>query len=423
MTNGKYTLGFLGLGNIGAPTYKLLHDRFGDKFCVKYALVRDVNKDRGDLPKDILTTDVDIILNDPEVDIVVEFLGGVDPAWQYLNTALKNGKSVVTANKAALAAKWDELNKSALSSGAGIYFEAACCAGIPLIHSLKGGLQANKISRLLGIINGTTNYMLCKMKNEGLSYDEALALAQKNGLAEPDPSADVNGFDVGNKLSILLSLAMHMKISIDDIFMEPLSNITMQDIQYGQEMGLCLKYLAVGKQKENNIEARVHPTFIPYSHPLASVHDSYNAVMITGDAVEDLMFYGRGAGQYPTASALVSDILYAVSTPKGLHPTFTEEVTVQKNIVINKDWESEYFLRINLVDKPRMLARVADILGQCDISLAKVIQTEMGNSHVPVVFLTHTALESNMQKAIKMLDSILKSDYNFGCLVRVERNI
>ena len=421
--NDKYVLGFLGFGNIGAPTYKLLQERFSDIFFVKYALVRDLSKNRGDLPTNILTTDPDVILNDPEVDIVVEFLGGVEPAWQYMNTALKNGKSVVTANKAALAAKWDELNKSALSSGAGLYFEAACCTGIPLIRSLKGSLQANNISRFLGIINGTTNYILCKMTSEGWSYNEALASAQQKGLAEPDPSADVSGYDAANKLSILLSLAMHTKISVEDIFTEPITNITMQDIKYGQDMGLCLKYLAIGKREGNNIEARVHPTFIPYTHPLASVYDSYNAVFITGDVVENLMFYGRGAGQYPTASALISDILNAASTPNGLHNSFTEEVTGHKNIEINKDWESEYFLRVNLIDKPSMLAKVADIFGKCDVSLKKVIQTEFGSSYVPVVFLTHTALESNIQKVVQMLKSSLKTDCELGCLIRVERNI
>ena len=423
MTGNKHTIGFLGLGNIGAPTYKLLNERFGDKFFVKYALVKDLNKKRENLPGNILTNDPDIILNDPDVDIVVEFLGGVEPAWQYMNTALKNGKNVVTANKAALAAKWDELNKSALSTGAGIYFEATCCTGIPIISSLKNSLQANKISRLLGIINGTTNFILSKMNNEGLPYSEALSLAQRYGLAEPDPSADVSGFDAANKLSILLSLATRVKISIDDVFMETITNVTMRDIKYGQDMGLCLKYLAIGKRKGNNIEARVHPTLIPCTHPLASVQDSYNAVLLTGDVVEDLMFYGKGAGQNSTASALISDIFNAASTPKGLHASYTDEVTARKEIMINEDWECEYFLRVNLLDKPGMLARVADVLGQCDISIAKVVQTEIGKSHVPVVFLTHTAFESKMRKAIKMLNSRLKSDCGIESLLRVERGI
>jgi homoserine dehydrogenase len=261
------------------------------------------------------------------------------------------------------------------------------------------------------------------MKNDGFSYNEALSLAQQNGLAEPDPSADVSGFDAANKLSILLSLAMRTRIPIDNIFMEPITNITMQDIKYGQDMGLCLKYIAIGKRIGHNIEARVHPTFIPDTHPLASVNDSYNAVLITGDIVENLMFYGRGAGQFPTASALISDILNAASTPRGLHPVFTEEVSVQNNIIINKDWESEYFLRINLIDKPGMLARVAEIFGQCEISLAKVIQTEVNNSHASVVFLTHKAFESNIQKAIQMINSLPKTDCKFGCLIRVESNI
>ena len=261
------------------------------------------------------------------------------------------------------------------------------------------------------------------MKNEGSTYEKALSEAQQNGLAEPDPSADVSGFDAANKLSILLSLAMRTKISVDDIFMEAITNIAAQDIQYGQDMGLCLKYLAIGKRQGDNIEARVHPTFIPHKHPLASVHDSYNAVMITGDAVEDLMFYGKGAGQYPTASALVSDILNAASTPCGLHDSYSEEVRAQKNITINDDWKSEYFIRVNLIDKPGMLARVADILGQCDVSLAKVIQTEVGSPYVPVVFLTHTALESNMQKAIGLLNTQLSEDCALGSLIRVERNV
>jgi homoserine dehydrogenase len=261
------------------------------------------------------------------------------------------------------------------------------------------------------------------MKDDGLSYGEALDSAQQIGMAEPDPSADVSGYDAANKLSILLSLAMRTKISVDDIFMESITDITMQDIKYGQDMGLCLKYLAIGKRKENNIEARVHPTFIPCTHPLASVYDSYNAVFITGDATEDLMFYGRGAGKYPTASALISDILNAASTPNGLHDSYNDEVTAQKDIVINKDWESEYFLRINLLDKPGMLAKVADIFGKCDVSLAKVIQTEHGSSYAPVVFLTHTALESNIQKMAQMLKSKLNADCELGCLIRVERNI
>ena len=423
MTNGKCTIGFLGLGNIGAPAFKLLSERFGNKFFIKHALVRDINKIRENMPKNILTNDPDTILNDPEVDIVVEILGGVEPAWQYMNTALKNGKSVVTANKAALAAKWDELNKSALNSGAGIYFEAACCAGIPIIRSLKGSLQANEISRLFGIINGTTNFILCKIQNEGLSYKDALSLAQQCGLAEPDPTADISGYDAANKLSILLSLAMRMKIPVNDIFTESISGINMQDIKYAQDMGLCLKYLAIGKRSGNNIEARVHPALIPNTHPLASVNDAYNAVLINGDMMEDLMFYGKVAGQNSTASALISDIINAASTPKGLHAYFTEENTVQKGITINKDWESEYYLRINIHNKSGIPAKAVDILGHNDISTANVIQTEANDPYAPVVFLTHKALESKMQKAIKSFASSLKNDCSIECLLRVERNL
>ena len=420
MRNEKYVVGFLGLGNIGGAVYEILKKRFDNKFIVKYALVKDLKKNRN-VPKEILTDDPNDILNDSEIDVVVEFMGGIEPAWKYMNTALENGKNVVTANKAALAARWKELNETAKNADKGLYFEATCCAGIPLISALKNSLQANEISQFLGIVNGSTNYILSKMSDEKLSYSDALDLASANGYTEPDPSADVNGDDAVNKLAILLSLATHTKISVEDIFVEGMTNLDIKDIKCGEEMGLSLKFLAIGKCKDKHIEARVHPTFIPFFNPLASVKDNYNAVMLTGDVLGDVMFYGLGAGRYPTASAVVSDIINATSTPNGMHDSYDQEVARKGNITINEDWKSEYFLRINVLDTPGMLARVADIFGKCNVSIAKVVQIESDyNNYIPVVFLTHLTLESNMQNVMKILDS--SKDCKRGCLIRIERN-
>lgn len=422
MDKEKIIVGFLGFGNIGAPTYKLLTERFGGRFHVKSALVHDLSRDWG-APDGLLTDKPEQILNDPDIDIVCEFMGGVEPAWRFVSQALQNGKSVVTSNKAMLAAHWSELAAAAAQSGAGLYFEAAVAAAIPLLRSIRGSLQANEITGALGIVNGTTNYILDQMQTKGLSYASALSQAQEKGYAEPDPTADVSGYDAQNKLSIILSLAMHTHVKVEDVFAEGIQNINMTDIQCGQEMGFTLKLLAIGKKDGNQIEARVHPTFIPSAHPLASVHDSFNAVFLKADAAGDLMFYGRGAGQYPTASALVSDILNAASTPKGQHDALTAEATVQKHILINEDWACEYFLRLNLADKPGMMAKAAGILGRCDVSLAQIIQRDYGQEYASVVFLTHRALESNMKKAIALLNEELKGSCTLENLIRVERDI
>ena len=302
----KITIGFLGCGNVGSGVWWLLENFAGDiahrvglSFHVKKVLVRTLDKPRDiEFPAGVLTTNPEDILDDPEIDMVVEFLGGENPAYSYMLRALKNGKTVVTANKVAFALHWHELQKAAKKSGAGLYYEAAVCAAIPIIHSLEESLQANSINKVLGIINGTTNYILSRMSSENADYETVLKDAQKLGLAEPDPSSDVEGLDAAYKLSILASIAFHGRVPFKNVYVEGITKVTTEDIRCGEELGYTLKLLAIAKRDGLKVETRVHPTFIESSHPLANVNGSFNAVYLFGHACKEMMFLGRGAAIY-----------------------------------------------------------------------------------------------------------------------------
>ena len=307
-------IGFLGCGNVGSGVWKLLSGfgeeiahRTGLRFQVKRVLVRDVTKKREiDMHAALLTDRVEDVITDPDISIVLEFLGGEEPAHRWLTAALENGKTVVTANKVAFDLHWHELQKTAQKSGAGLYYEAAVCGAIPIIHSLEESFQANRINRIYGIVNGTTNYILTRMSQEGADYDTVLRDAQRLGLAEPDPSTDVEGLDAAYKLSILASLAFHGRVPFENVYVEGITNVKTEDIRYGQELGYTLKLLAIAKRDGLQVETRVHPTFIPNDHPLANISGSFNAVFLHGHACGEMMFMGRGAGDLPTASAIVS---------------------------------------------------------------------------------------------------------------------
>ena len=282
----KVNIGFLGCGNIGAGVWRLLRE-FGEEigrreqlcFELRRALVRDVHKARGvDLPEKLLTDRPEDVLCDPQIEIVLEFMGGEEPAAAYIERALRSGKTVVTANKMALSTHWAALSAAAAQSGAGLYFEASVCGAIPVIRAMTDSLQANRVESLMGIINGTTNYILTRMTREGSRFDDVLYDAQRLGLAEPDPTADVEGYDAAYKLSILSSLAFHTHVPVESVYREGITKISPIDIACGQEMGLTLKLLAVAKRCGDTVEARVHPTFVPSAHPLASVSDAFNAV-------------------------------------------------------------------------------------------------------------------------------------------------
>lgn len=407
-------VGFLGFGNIGSGVYQVLRDnadliehRDGLHFEVKRMLVRDVNKSRKFMVGTKLTTDVADIAGDPEIEFVCEFMGGIHPAREYILEVLKAGKTVITANKQVLANCWPELQAAAQESGAGLYFEASVAGGIPIIRTMWDSIQANHIDSIMGIINGTTNYILTRMTEEGLSYEEVLESAQKLGLAEPDPTSDVEGYDAMYKLSILGSMGFHTRLPIDVIYHEGITKVTKEDIAYGKEMGYTLKLLAIGKKRGNEVEARVHPAFIPNTHPLASIRGAFNAVFMHGDAVGDLMLYGRGAGDLPTASAIISDLVYACHQDKHRYMTFKNQPFLDPGTTILEDWESEYYLHVKVVDKPGVLAKMTQIFADHEVSVASVFQknTEAKEGSASVVFVTHKTRELAMKSVLKDLEA------------------
>lgn len=308
-------IGILGLGTVGTGVAKIIQknqadiaQRVGANIEIAKALVRNLDKERI-LPKELLTTDANEILDDPSIDIIVELLGGEHPSREYMIRALENGKHLVTANKDVIAKYGKELFDIAEKNNLDVMFEASVAGGIPIIHPLKDCLIGNKIQEIMGIINGTTNYMLTKMTQDNVDYQTVLAEAQAKGYAEADPTADVGGLDAARKIAILASIAYNSRITVNDVYVEGITKISPEDIANARELGYIIKLLGIAKETESGVEVRVHPTFIPMSHPMASVNDVFNAIFVTGDAVGDAMFYGRGAGELPTASAVLGDIM------------------------------------------------------------------------------------------------------------------
>lgn len=418
----KTAVGFLGCGNIGCGVYRLImehgaamEENEGVAFDVRRVLVRSLGKKRSvEVPREIMTDCADDVLADPEIKIVMEFMGGVEPAASYMIRALQNGKTVVTANKMALASRWDDIVDAARSSGAGLYYEASVCGAIPIIRAMNDSLQANRITSVMGIINGTTNYILSRMSSEGAAYEDVLSDAQRLGLAEPDPTADVEGYDAAYKLSILSSLAFHKHIPVESVYREGITNVTPLDVQCGKEFGLTLKLLAVAKEENRKVQTRVHPTFIPNAHPLASVTDAFNAVYVQGHACGEMMFYGRGAGDMPTASALVSDLVKAAKGQKHPLPAVKNEACEMA-----EDWSCVHFVRMLAVDQPGVLALVSSKFAQQGVSIASMVQKgrDERNKHAQLVFLTHKASEKAVRAAIAQMNEEMVSQVS---IIRVE---
>ncbi len=402
-------LGLLGCGNIGGGVLRLLEQqkdallcREGFDFEIRKVLVRDLSKPRRvNLPPAAYTVHPEEVTDDPQIDVVLEFLGGTEPAAGLLIRALENGKAVVTANKMALAARWEEIFAAAEKGGAGLFFEAAVGGAIPVIRAITDSLQANRITGIMGIINGTTNYILSRMSAEGMAYEEALAEAKRLGLAEPDPTADVEGYDSACKLSILTSLTFRKHIMPEDVYREGISGVTPIDIACGREMGLVLKLLAVGREGEDGIQARVHPAFVPASHPLAGVNGAFNAVFIDGHVCGEMMLYGRGAGDAPTASAIVSDLIHAARGEARLPVTEGGRTTPLD------DWESGYFIRLRAKDQPGVLSMASGKLAEQGVSIASMMQKGMRDpsGFVQLVILTHRARERAVRAALEELDA------------------
>lgn len=418
----KIAIGFLGCGNIGCGVYKLLETygpqiekNEGVAFEIKKILVRSLGKKRSwEIPEQLLTDDADEVLNNPEISIVMEFMGGEEPAASYMIRALENGKTVVTANKMALASHWDEIVTAAREHGAGLYYEASVCGAIPIIRAMNDSLQANRISSVMGIINGTTNYILSRMSSEGAAYEDVLLDAQRLGLAEPDPTADVEGYDAAYKLSILSTLAFHRHVPVESVYREGITGVTALDVACGKEFGLTLKLLGVAKEEDGRIQARVHPTFVPCGHPLAGVGDAFNAVYVHGHACGEMMFYGRGAGDMPTASALVSDLIKAACQKRHAYPAVCDEPCVMAD-----DWNCVHFVRMRAKDEPGVLAVLASKFAKYGVSIASMVQKGEADAHgfVQLVFLTHKASEHSVRCALAEID---EDKGCVGSVIRVE---
>lgn len=409
----QIVIGFLGCGNVGGGVWELLQG-FAPQIAhrdqlsirVKKVLVRDVHKARTcSVPQELLTTNPDDVLCDPEITLVAEFMGGEQPATDYLLRALENGKTVVTANKVAVALNWHKLQAAAMAHHVGLYYEASVCGAIPIINALMTPLQANNITKLMGIINGTTNYILSRMSAQGEPYEAVLADAQRLGLAEPDPSSDVEGLDAAYKLSIMASLAFHARVPFNKVYREGITHVTAMDISYGKEMGYVLKLLAIAKRDGNTIEVRVHPTFLPEKHPLATVDGSFNAVYLYGHACKEMMLQGRGAGDMPTASAVVGDIIHAAMVDVHVHPTFVNEAEPVKELSFTNNWTTKYYIRVSAIDAPGVLSSVAGCFAKQNVSIASMMQKgSVEGGRVPLVFITHAAPEQAMRAAISTLD-------------------
>lgn len=420
----KVGVALLGLGTVGGGTYRILvnnKSRIEEEYGISLEIIKIMERDKKKaeklgVPLSVLTTDINDIISNPEINVVAEFFGGIEPAKTFLIQSLEAGKSIVTANKELFSKNWPELEMAAKKGNAGLYFEATCAGGVPVIRTLNDAMQANTITAIKGIINGTTNYILTKMSDEGADYGDVLKTAQKLGYAEANPEADVEGYDASYKLSILSTLAYKTAVPVNAVYREGITKITNADIEFGKEFGLTIKLLGISKKTDKGIEARVHPVFIPKTHPLSSVKGSFNAVYISGDAVDDIMLYGRGAGDLPTGSAIVSDIVYAGLSER--HKRFPQVLRKDKCNFIS-DFESEYYIRLLVNDKPGVLASLSGILGKYDISITTMVQKE-GENVVPLCFVTHKTCEKAIQNAVSEIKK-LPDVIEVSNIIRVER--
>ncbi|HVF20802.1 MAG TPA: homoserine dehydrogenase [Mycobacteriales bacterium] len=417
-------VGVLGCGNVGGALVQLLLGdadgiarRTGLRLQVARVAVRNVARERAvDLPEGCLTHDAEAVVNDPDIDVVVEVIGGIEPARSLILQALKAGKPVVTGNKELLANVGSELFEAAATAGVDLLYEASVAGGIPLIRPLRESLAGERILRVMGIVNGTTNFILTKMTEEGASYADALAEAQSLGFAERDPTADVEGFDAGAKAAIIASIAFGVKVVAGDVYREGISGITAADIAFAGRLGYVVKLLAIAEQLDGQVAVRVHPAMIPATHPLAAVRESFNAVFIEGEAVGELMLYGRGAGGMPTASAVLGDLIDAAHNLRAGGAGRTAPLG-RADLRPIDELSSQYYLDLMVDDRPGVLAAVAGVFGEHGVSIRSMEQEGLG-AEARLVFITHTARERDMQATISGLRQ-LPAVERIGSLLRV----
>jgi homoserine dehydrogenase len=425
MTAHVVRIGVIGHGTVGAAFVKLVKQqsntiaaRSGVRLEIARVAVRNTAAHAGSLAADVLTQDADFVVSDPTVDLVVELMGGIDEARTLILKALASGKPVVTANKALIATHGAELFAAADKSGIDLLFEAAVCGGIPLIRPLRESLRGEPIRRVLGIVNGTTNYILTKMSEDGASYADALAGAQQLGYAEADPTADVEGLDAAAKISIIASIAFGANVVAGDVYSEGITKVTAADIAIAHRLGYAVKLLAIAELEKSSgsVSVRVHPAMVPHHHPLASVRDAFNAVVVDGEASGSLMFYGRGAGGDPTASSVLGDVIdAAINLNKGAHATLG--VLTKAKLLPMAQTSCEYLIPLEVADKPGVLHAVTGIFANNNVSIRAAEQDGIG-SGARLVFLTHMANESAVQACIAQLRN-LDVVMHVGALLRV----
>ena len=397
----------LGLGTVGSGVYKLIQKRadvmektIGAQMEVKKILVRNMNKKREGVGASLLTDNWNDIIEDEEIQIVIEVMGGIEPAKTMILEALRAGKNVVSANKDLIAEEGHVLLATAEENHVDFLFEAAVAGAIPIIRPMKQCLAVNDISEVVGIVNGTTNYILTKMTEEGMDFSDALEKAQELGFAEADPTSDVEGLDAGRKVAIMASIAFHSRVVFPNVFTEGITKITAKDIEYAKEFDSVIKLIGIARNTESGIEACVYPMLLSSEHPLASVRNSFNAVFVHGDAVDDVMFYGRGAGEFPTASAVMGDIIDVIRDMVNgctgrISNTCYRELPVKKC----RDIRSKFFLRMQVENRPGVLASIASVFGEHKVSINKVVQKIITDGMAEVVIVTDAVKEYHMQDA------------------------
>jgi len=423
------SVGLLGLGTVGSHVYRLLADqqmiaeRAGGPVQIRRVAVTDLRKERdATVSRDLLTDDARAVIHAPDVDIIVEVIGGQDPAGRYVQEALEARKPVVTANKQLMAASGGELLMLAERCGVDLCFEGSVGAGIPLIKPIRESLAGARLRAVTGVLNGTTNYILTRMATEGRSYQDALAEAQRRGFAEANPAEDVEGRDAAAKLAILASAAFNVNLHGSQVFCEGIERISLKDLAYARELGFAVKLLAVARDHGEEIEARVHPALVPLNHPLAAVHDEFNAVYVEGDGLGPVLFSGRGAGGAPTAAAVVGDIIdVARHLRLGVGGRSRPAIHRITRVRPMEDAVLPYYLSVQLLDRPGVFARVAAVFGEEGVSIASIVQKSRGE-FADAVFVTHDAAERGMRRVLRRLREldVVKSVAN---CVRVEATL
>lgn len=419
----KVNIGLIGFGTVGSGVYSLLkknsvliRDRSGIDIRIKY--ICDIRADElGKKIKNIqITKNWKEIINDPDIDTVVELIGGLEPAKSIATEALKKGKNVVTANKKLLAEEGEAIFDAQKKSTANLFFEASVCGGIPCIQALRDGLVGNRVDLIMGILNGTTNFILTRMEDDGLSFKEALKFAQQKGFAEADPTFDIEGFDAAHKLAVVSRMAFNKMINFKTIAIEGITRISRDDIIYAKEMGYAVKLLGVSRLIGEKIEISVAPTMLPLKHPLASVRNEFNAILFSGDMTGPIILYGKGAGSLPTASAVVSDIVRIAQKGKASGSSGT---TGSAQLLESKDKMHRYYMRLSTLDSPGILSKISGVLAKNNISIASVMQKAENSKYVPVIIMTHKCSEKGMLQSVNKINSFdfMESDITF---IRIE---